>query len=260
MRLQKRVVLFLLLFILIIGGTGCMSSSSASTEEKAIQYLEDKYDKEFEVMYAKEGSKLFEDLYGGDLITVHPKGEPEIVFTIQEDGDEFVDLYLPAKWANELQQKLEDQIANEFPPGTLYKVILRNTGNDESLKNNSVEEILTTSKNVGVSIIAGIKTSGEPDVNQYSQGIYNVFNLLKDLGTRQYVLSVGFVDESEDIDEYINTAYINNLPWSNLDAKVYGEVNVDFRLDPDKPSTNVEPNMILNGPENVIENYESFEE
>ncbi|MCS0543658.1 hypothetical protein NXY55_27175, partial [Aeromonas veronii] len=141
-----------------------------------------------------------------------------------------------------------------------YKVILRNTGNDDSLKNNSVEEILTTSKNVGVSIIAGIKTSGEPDVNQYSQGIYNVFNLLKDLGTRQYVLSVGFVDESEDIDEYINTAYINNLPWSNLDAKVYGEVNVDFRLDPDKPSTNVEPNMILNGPENVIENYESFEE
>lgn len=237
-----------------------MSSSSASTEEKAIQYLEEKYDKEFEVMYAKEGSKLFEDLYGGDLITVHPKGEPEIVFTIQEDGDEFIDLYLPAKWANELQQKLEDQISSEFPPGTPFKVILRNTGNDESLKNKSVEEILTTSKNVGVSIIAGIKTSREPDVNQYSQGIYNVFNLLKDLDTRQYVLSVGFVDESEDIDEYINTAYINNLPWSNLDAKVYGEVNVDFRLDPEKPSTNVEPNMILNGPENVIENYESFEE
>ncbi|MFS0821678.1 hypothetical protein [Bacillus sp. 1P02SD] len=237
-----------------------MSSSSAGTEEKAIQYLEEKYGKEFEVMWSKEGSKLFEDLYGGDLITVHPKGEPEIVFTIQEDGDEYVDLYLPAKWANELQKKVEDQIASEFPPETRFKVILRNTGNDESLKNQSVEEILKTGKNVGVSIIAGIKTSGQPDVNQYSQGIYNVFNLLKGLDTKQYVLSVGFVDESEDIDEYINTAYINNIPWSNLDAKVYGEVNVDFRLDPENPSPNVEPSMILEGPENVIENYESFGE
>lgn len=237
-----------------------MSASSASKEEKAIKYLEEKYDTEFELMWSKEGSKLFEDLYGGGLITVHPKGKPEVVFTVQEDGEEYIDLYLPAKWANELQQKLENQITSELPPGTPFKVILRNTGNDESQQKKSVEEILKTSKTASVSIIAGIQTSGIPDVNQYSQGIYNLFNLLKGLDTRQYVLSIGFVDEAEDITDYINTAYISNLPWSNLDAKVYGEVNVDFRLDPENPSSNVEPNMILSSPENVIENYESFEE
>lgn len=259
MRLKKRVALFLLLFILIIGGTGCMSSSSAGMEEKAIQYLEKKYDKEFEVMYSKEGSKLFEDLYGGDLITVHPKGEPDIVFTIQEDGDEYVDLYLPAKWANDLQKKLEDDISKELPQGTPFKVILHNTGTDIRQINKPVEEILKN-KGVNVSIIAGIKTSGQPNVESFSQNILNLFNLIKGLNTKQYVLSIGFVDESEDISEYINTSYINNLPWSNLDANVYGEVNVDFRLDPNNPSPNVDSKYILHGPENVIENYESFGE
>ena len=240
-----------------------MNSSSANTEDKAIQYLEDKYDKEFEVMYAKEGSKLFQDLYGGDMITVHPKGEPNEVFTVKEFNDkgEWIDNYLLAKWGYELQQKLESDIAKELPEGTLFKVNFSiNSQLDESMMDMSVEDYLSKYNDARVSLIAGIKTSGEPDIDQYSEGIYNLFQLFKGLGTELYVISVGFVDQSEDISEYIQTSFVNNLPWSNLKGKVYGEVNVDDRLDPENPSENVHPDVILQSPANVMANYEAFEE
>ncbi len=233
-----------MLLFFFMGVVGC-----SNTEEKALQYLEDKYAEEFEVMWVND-----------DLVTVHPKGKTDVVFSIQEDGNGYVDTYLPAKWAQELQEKLKVDIEKELPLGAPYKVILRNTGTDPDLMGKSVEEILQFNKNVNVSIIAGIKTNDSPDVSQYSQNLYNLFNLMKSLNTEQYVLSVGFVDESEDISEFINTAYTNNIPWSKLEKKVYGEVNVDFRLDPENPSPNVEPRMILNGPENIIDNYESFME
>ncbi|RFB14912.1 hypothetical protein DZB84_15900 [Bacillus sp. HNG] len=241
-----------------------MSSSSASTEDKAIQYLEEKYGKEFEIMWSKEGSKLFQDLYGGDMITVHPKGEPNIVFVVKEYNDEgkWIDDYLPAKWGYELHQKLETDIAKELPEGTEFKVNL-SAGNDqydETMADMSVDEFLSENKDVKVSLTAGIKTTGEPDINQYSEGIYNLFQLLKGLDVELYVISVGFVDESEDITEYIRSSFVNNLPWSNLKAKVYGEVNVDDRLDPENPSDGVHPSVILHSPANVIENYEAFEE
>ncbi|MFS0864999.1 hypothetical protein [Fredinandcohnia sp. 179-A 10B2 NHS] len=241
-----------------------MSSSSAGTEEKAIQYLEKKYDQEFEVMYSKEGSKLFQDLYGGDKVVVHPKGEENVVFVVEEYNDkgEWIDDYLSAKWGYELQQKLYDDIAKELPEGSNFKVTLAAGTDqyDESMKNMSVDDYLQTNKNVRVEIIAGVKTASEPDINQYSEGIYNLFNLLKGLGVERYILSVGFVDQSEDITEYIQTSFVNNLPWSNLNAKVYGEVNVDDRLDPDNPDDLVAPSVIMKSPANVIDNYEAFEE
>lgn len=241
-----------------------MSSSDASTEEKAIQYLEEKYDKEFEAMWSKEGSKLFQDLYGGDLVTVHPKGEKNVVFSVKEGNEEgdLIDNYIPAKWGNELHQKLEDDIAKELPEGTLFKVNL-SVGNDrfdDSMANMSVDEYLSQHKDARVDLIAGVQTSAAPNVEQYQEGIYNLFHLIKNVGVSHYTISVGFVDESEDISEYIQTSFVNNLPWSNLKGKVYGEVNVDERLDPENPSDLVDPSVILHSPSNVIENYEAFEE
>jgi len=263
MRLQKRVVLFLLLFILIIGGTGCMSSSNASTEEKAIQYLEEKYDKEFEVMFAKEGSKLFQDLYGGDKVVVHPKDDSEAIFLVEEantEGD-LMDSYIPAKWGQELQSKLADSIENELPEDSPYKLTFHVNSKEfePSMASMTVDEYLSQNKNVRVVLTAGIKSSGEPDVKAYSQGIFNLYNLLKGLGVESYIVSVGFVDSSEDISEYIRTINVNNMGWSNLNAKVYGELGLDERNNPDNPSESFDPTLILNSENNVVENYTPFE-
>ncbi|MEH7381276.1 hypothetical protein V7138_12515 [Bacillus sp. JJ1533] len=238
-----------------------MSSSSASTEEKAIQYLEDKYDKEFEVLHAKEGSKLFENLYGGDIVTVHPKGEPDTIFTVNGSEEPFTETYLQAKWAQELQEKLKSDIEKELPIDTPYKVIISNTRmSDSSNQNKTVEEVLTESETVLVSIMAAIKTEGEPNVSQYSQGIYNLYNLLKGLGVNKYVVSVGFVDESDDVTDFIRTSYVNNMTWENLKANVHGVIAIDDRKNPDNPSDLVNPKLIITDVNSVVENYTPIEE
>ncbi|MCM3668158.1 hypothetical protein M3181_03970 [Mesobacillus maritimus] len=258
---KKRVLLILLLLMIGIGGTGCMNAGNDSNfEERALAYIEDKYDREFEKEWVKVGSDVFANLYGEEKLTVHPKENPEVVFTIQKDGQDFVETYIPAKWASELQTMLEEDISKELPEGAEFKVNLRNTNFNESMSELSVDEFLAENKNVTVSVIIGIKTEGKPDVDQYSQGIYNIYNLVKNLEVKKYVVSVGLVDESEDISDFIRTSYVNNITWSNLDAKVYGEVNVDERLNPDQPSDMIDDSLILHSPANIAENYEAFGE
>ncbi|WP_077619649.1 hypothetical protein [Bacillus sinesaloumensis] len=238
-----------------------MNSSSASTEEKAVKYLEEKYDTEFEVMHVEEGSKLFEDLYGGDVVTVHPKGEPDVIFTIKGSEEPYTETYLQAKWSQELQEKLKADIEKELPTDTPYKVIISNSRmSDSTNKNKTVDEVLNESNTVVVSIMTAIQTDGEPEVSQYSQGIYNLYNMLKNLGVNKYVVSVGFVDQSEDVSDFIRTSYVNNITWENLKANVYGVIAIDDRKNPDNPSDLVNPNLIIRDVNSVVENYTPIEE
>lgn len=75
MRLTKRLILFMVSILLIVGEAGCMS-----TEDKVLNYLEDKYHQKFEIEGVKKGSLFFSQMYGGDKVTVHSKENPEIVF------------------------------------------------------------------------------------------------------------------------------------------------------------------------------------
>ena len=237
-----KIVKIMVLLIFLAGIIGC-----SNPEEKAIQYLEDKYGEEFEVMWVNN-----------DLITVHPKGKTDVVFSIQEDGNGYVDTYLPAKWAQELQEKLKVDIEKELPANSEFKLVLSRTSFNESMADMSINELIEQNKNMGVDLVVGIKTAGEPDINQYSQGLYNLYNLLKSLGLKNYLISVGFVNNSEDISEFIQTSYVNNMSWSNLDATVYGELGIDERHNADNPSTLVDPNLILKDVEDVEKHYQKF--
>jgi hypothetical protein len=59
-------------------------------------------------------------------------------------------------------------------------------------------------------------------------------------------VSVGFVDESEDISDYIRTSNINNIPWSNLKANVYGTIMVDNLTG-------------INSPDEIAQHYDKSE-
>ena len=237
-----KIVKITMLLFFFMGVVGC-----SNTEEKALQYLEDKYAEEFEVMWVND-----------DLVTVHPKGKTDVVFSIQEDGNGYVDTYLPAKWAQELQEKLKVDIEKELPANSEFKLVLSRTRFNESMADMSINELIEQNKNIGVDLVVGIKTAGEPDINQYSQGLYNLYNLLKSLGLKNYLISVGFVNNSEDISEFIQTSYVNNMSWSNLDATVYGELGIDERHNADYPSTLVDPNLILKDVEDVEKHYQKF--
>jgi hypothetical protein len=260
MRLTRKLVLLLVSILLVIGEAGCMS-----TEDKVLTYLEDKYNQKFEIEGVKKGSKFFSQMYGGDKVTVHLKNNPEIVFLVEEDSEEngvYYDNYILAKWAEELKRTLTPDIEKQLPPGSPFKILVYIAPDNykESMVNMSFAKYLTENKNeVDVVLMAGIKTSGSPDINQYSEGVYNLYNLLMNQGFEQYTVSIGFVDDSEDITDFIRTAYVNNIEWSNLKARVYGEVNIDEEVNPIKPNPDFNPKVILTGPDRIIENYKRYE-
>ncbi|MFZ7943768.1 hypothetical protein ACO1D1_09050 [Neobacillus sp. 19] len=82
-------------------------------------------------------------------------------------------------------------------------------------------------KDIRIVLKVAIKTAGNPNTSDYSDGLYKAFDQLKGLNTTFYSFSVGFVDQSEKIDEYIRTSNVNNLPWSNIEGKVYGHLQVN---------------------------------
>jgi len=233
MRLQKRVVLFLLLFILIIGGTGCMSSSNASTEDKIITHLEEKYKEEFTLESKKEGSEMFANMYGGDKALVHPEGKPELVFLAGEDRDNkenIYDTYLLARWSNELDKRFKSQIESEFIEDIDYKFSLHIEDKlyDESMKDLPFDEFMNKNQNEGIlTLNIAIKVNEQPDVKKYSTAILNVYKLIEEIPMWMVGISVGFVEDSEIIPDYIRTSNFNNISWSNLNANVYGTILFD---------------------------------
>jgi hypothetical protein len=208
-----------------------------SSENKVLGYLESRYDQDFVVESTKKESVFFSEIYGEDKVFLHPKGQQEIVFLVQESNQQngdYWDNYLLAKWAEELKSELETDVKKELPSSTEFKVLLEASPDsfNQTMKKLSVHEYLNTVSNEAFVVLKiGIKTEGKPNINQYAEGILNLYKRIKNLNLEQYIISVGFVDASEDISDYLRTSYVNNIAWSNLDAKVYGDINLEENID-----------------------------
>ncbi|WLR55345.1 hypothetical protein LC048_24300 [Mesobacillus subterraneus] len=237
-----------------------------SSESKVLAKLEEKYTQKFTVEGVKEGSKIFTQMYGKDKLTVHPEGNPDMVFLAQEDTDDkdvVNDNYVLAKWAEELKAKLADQIEKELPPGTPYKVLIRMAPDkyDASMINMSFDEYVNEgNKDFQVALVAGISTEGEPEIEKYDEQIYELFQLVKSVGSEMYTVSIGFVDKSSNVEDYVRTSFINNISWSNLKAKVYGYVNIDDEFDGENPGEDANESLILRSPSDVAKHYEPDQE
>jgi hypothetical protein len=260
-KLKRWMMLTVAILFTVMGGAGCMSS-----ESKVLEKLEEKYDQKFSIEGVKEGSEMFAKMYGKDKLTVHPEGNQETVFLAQEDPDNkdvINDNYVPAKWGEELKAKLSAEIEKELPPGTPYKVLLRIAPDqyDHTMAKMSFDEYLKGSNgDFSVALVAGIQTPGKPEVSQYNESIYNLFQVMKSVGSKRYTVSIGFVQENENVSDYVRTSLVNNIAWTNLKAKVYGEVNIDDEFDGENPSKDADPSLILKSPDDVPKHYEPIEE
>jgi hypothetical protein len=203
-----------------------------SSEGKVVNHLEKVYAEEFEIESTKEGSDIFPEMYGKNKVIAHPEGKPGLVFIAGESRDEagvFYDTYVLSKWSKQLDAKYSGQIKSDFGQEVEYKTLLLAQGDkyDPSMIGIPFSQYVTENKEVDVTVKIAIKTAGEPDISQYAEPIYNLLETLKKENTKFYGVSIGFVDESENISDYIRTSNINNIPWSNLKAKVYGTIMVD---------------------------------
>lgn len=229
-----------------------MSSSSASTEEKIVKHLEEKYKEEFVLESKKEGSDIFSNMYGGDKALVHPEGKPELVFLAGEDRDnkdEYYDTYILSRWSNELDKKFKEQIESEFNEDIDYKFLLNIADKkyDASMKDLSFSEYVNEKNSDALlTLKIAIKVSEEPDVKKYSTAILNAYKSLEALQVDMFGISVGFVEDTEILPDYIRTSNYNNIPWTNLNAKVYGTILFDNTRN-------------INTPEDVLNRYKDLE-
>ena len=245
MKIGKRFAMLLLPIMVVIGGTGCMGS-----ENKVINHLEEKYGEKFVVEGKKEGSLLFTD-YGKDKFFLYPEGKPELIFSageVKSKKAQFYDGYINALWGAELTQNLNDELKGVLPEDSEFKIFVTAPVDDVSMRNTSIYDYIeNVSKDVIVHLVIGVKTENEPNISEYSEDLFKAFEVMRNLQTKYYSLSAGFVGKNEDISDYIRTADVNNVPWSNLKGEVYGELFVDDRLE-------------LQGPEELINHYEPFKE
>jgi hypothetical protein len=254
MMTKKRVLSILLPFILLLGGTGCMNEKSS--ENEILTHLEKTYDEKFELETFKEGSTIFKNMYGADKVVVHPKDKPEHVFLAGEKRDhagEYYDTYVLSKWAVELTKKFETEISRILPEEVEYRVLLyvEDGKYDSTMKEMSVFDYFANENNeANVVIKMAVKKSSPPDVTDvtsYNEPVYQMLQLLDTLGVDMYGVSLGFVDSTEDITDYIRTSNVNNVPWTNYDGKVYGTIMVDSFAN-------------ITEPKQIEEYYEMFEE
>lgn len=234
MNITKKVQSILLPFVLLIGVTGCMNEKSS--ENTILTYLEETYNETFEVETFKEGSTIFKNMYGADKVIVHPEGKPEHVFLAGEDRDhegEYYDNYVLSKWSDELTNRLKPEISNLLPEDAEYRILLfvEDGKYDSSMKDMAVEDYFANiNDDVSIELKAAVKSAGNPNVADYNEPIYQLLQVVKQLDVKSSRVSVGFVDSEVDVSDYIRTSSVNNTPWSNLDAKVYGTIMVDKRF------------------------------
>lgn len=224
-----------------------------SSESKVVEHLEKKYGEKFEVESTKDGSVIFPEMYGKDKVMVHPEGKPELVFLAGESRNKegvYYDTYILSRWSNSLDQLYRDKVTQAFNEDVEFKSMLfveEEKYNSEK-KDSSVKEFLQKDDNSALlTLNIAIQSDGEPEVDQYLEPVYELLNELKKSNAKYYGVTVGFVDRSENVMDYIRTSNVNNIDWSNLDAKVYGTIRVD-------------DSMEISDPEQIKEYYQLIEE
>ncbi|ADU31798.1 hypothetical protein [Evansella cellulosilytica] len=249
--IKNRIRLLLLILITIIGGAGC---TGKSTEEKMLQYLEETYNEEFEIEFVnKGGGGLFSSTSSSENAVAHLKDDPNVVFTVRENKDKtsYNDSYLLARWGRELEKKFSQKIENELPGNADYRIFIHSgVGTfDKTMVDYDPEEFIeVVNGDLSIELKVSIKVPHEPDLNLYSEGIYNLFQMIQSLGSRRYLFSIGFVDENEDTTEFIRTSFTNNIGWRSLNRKVYGTINLDHRFSEEIRNSN-----------DVVERYKTKE-
>ncbi|WNF22772.1 hypothetical protein [Mesobacillus jeotgali] len=156
-----------------------------SSGSKVIKHLENKYGEKFKVEGVDKASALFPSLSGKDQIFAYPVGKPEQIFVAGESQNregEIYDTYILARWGEELGKTMEQEVKKQIPDVGDFKFYLRiaESKYDESMIDTSIYDyIQNLNKEVEVVLVAAIKTSGQPDMKAYNEGLYNFISKVK---------------------------------------------------------------------------------
>lgn len=196
--------------------------------QRVLDYLQEKYDEEFVI---ENFEQMSVSEYGSDKLIVHPKGKEDLPFLIcesEEWEEEFYDTYLLAIWEKQLKEELTTTMENILGDDSLFNVIIRTPHEKYNMSHFNMEftEYIKNINNYGILTII-VAMPSIYDVTDCLDKIYQIYKLVETYGMDTYSVSVGFVDDNFDSEEYLRTAGINNIDWSNFKSDIKGYVTIN---------------------------------
>jgi hypothetical protein len=182
--IQRSWMVFILLFVFLVAGctgTGGMGDMNRAEEkeikEKAIQYIKDTYNKDYEV------SEVRKDLFTGKTYTVEGNikdGQNTYVAIIMEPN-EIRDTYVATLWTEELKPKTTSLVEKNFDVREIENIGFSN-GTKKDKYTGEIPSVFEVLKNGGDPEYKLNVTLRVYEQNgQYEQGIKNYLKELKEL-------------------------------------------------------------------------------
>lgn len=212
---------------------------SGCSDSQYVKELEKKYGVEFE---AVENTEISQDLFTKTMNTLRPtkekifreKENPAIVFKASGSPTEIVwEDYLEARWGEELRQEFNDTFQASLPKGSLNRVTVRPDIYDKydwtpATKDLSAREYLSKFKETDVDVEIVIPVTGELNLANYYQGLYDLFYRFENEIDNEYYLDIAFVEQPaiKEAEQTFNLLYqISEYE----DYKVFGITQLMYR-------------------------------
>jgi hypothetical protein len=224
MNFKRSWIVFILLFVYLLagctgtGGVGDMDKAEEKEiKEKAIRYIKDTYNKEYEV------SDVTKDFLSGQIYTVEGniKDDKNTYVAIIMEQNEIRDTYVETLWTEELKPKITSLVQKHFDERKIEHIAYSNGPKKDKYTGEipSVFEVLKNGVDPEYKLNVTLRVYEQN--GQYEQGIKNFLKELKRLNFNQVGVTIFVADDElksapKEAEESQYTLYRYNIHFEDI--------------------------------------------
>jgi hypothetical protein len=222
MRWSKHLIAVVCMFVLLLtgctGGEGDMDrAEEKEIKEKAIQYIKDTYNKDFEV------SEVSKDLFTGQTYSVEGniKDAKNTYVEIIMEPNEIRDTYVETLWTEELTPKITSLVKKDFDVRRIENIGFSD-GTKKDKYTGKIPSVFEVLKNgVDPEYKLNVTLRVYEQNGQYEQGIKNFLKELKRLNFNQVGVTIFVADDElksapKEAEESQYTLYRYNIHFEDI--------------------------------------------
>lgn len=219
LRKNKKINVIILLIICIML-CGCKSNSFNEKKyaNEMLNYLEEKYDKEFEIVRCILPQKTFnsEHLKNYLLVRELETGIFTEVYSLVSEPYVFYDYYISDIAVQKTEEILLHNNQNLINKSKLYFY----------MRNEDINSLDISTENIS-RVVLVININHSPDIKNMEQ-LYEIYNQLFSLEYENIFMIIGFTEENPIFDNYVKYYRIYGVKdWQDYDGKVYATMDIN---------------------------------
>ena len=233
MNLIRGWVFIIMTFTLLLAGctegVGQMDQQEEKEiKDKAIEYIKDKYNKEFKVTAVRR-NRVTGTVYVDGIVK---DGKDTDTMVFWEKSDEVDDNYVTSLWTDELSPRISSMINKHMEVRRIQNFVYGDgtKKSDYTGEVPSVFEVLESGGNPDYSLQVTFRIY--EDDNQYETGLKNFLVELKDTGFNRIIVTIFVADDelksaSEDVKESSYTLYRYNIVIDDIQKVDIDSLDLD---------------------------------